>query len=108
MAAKVLLMEDDPETARLVTGTLSRSDFEVAALASARLGLPYLAEHEVDCVLLDYRLQDADGLECLRSIRAQHTDVPVIMVTAWGSEEVAVEAMKLGASDYIAKHGKYL
>jgi DNA-binding NtrC family response regulator len=108
MSARVLLMEDDPHTARLLTGALETERFEVAAFASARLGLPYLAEHPVDCILLDYRLQDTDGLECLRDIRARHYGVPVIMITAWGSQQLAVEAMKLGVSDYIVKEGRYL
>src|SRR5207249_795888 len=56
----------------------------------------------------DYRLPDADGLECLREIRQRWPDVPVVVITGAGSEEVAVEAMKLGASDYLVKHGKYL
>jgi len=80
----------------------------VAAAGSARDGLAHLAANPVDCVLLDYRLPDADGLECLRTIRQRHPDLPVVVITGAGSEEVAVEAMKLGASDYLVKHGKYL
>jgi len=80
----------------------------VAAACSARDGLAHLAANPVDCVLLDYRLPDADGLECLRTIRQRHPDLPVVLITGAGSEEVAVEAMKLGASDYLVKHGKYL
>src|SRR5207247_454799 len=82
--------------------------FEVAAACSARDGLAHLAANPVDCVLLDYRLPDADGLECLCTIRQRHPDLPVVVITGAGSEEVAVEAMKLGASDYLVKHGKYL
>jgi len=110
MPARVLLIEDNPETARLLAGGLGAGSapFEVAAECSARDGLRHLAEHEVDCVLLDYRLPDADGLECLREIRQRWPDVPVVVITGAGSEEVAVEAMKLGASDYLVKHGKYL
>jgi len=62
----------------------------------------------MDCVLLDYRLPDGDGLDCLRKIRQRHPDVPVIIITGAGSEEIAVEAMKLGATDYVVKHGKYV
>jgi len=110
MAATILLIEDNDDTARLVGGTLraARDEFEVTTVPSARAGLQHLAERPVDCVLLDYRLPDADGLETLRRIRQTHRDVPVIVITGAGSEEVAVEAMKLGASDYVVKHGKYL
>jgi DNA-binding NtrC family response regulator len=110
MPATVLLIEDSNETARLLAGALRSANdpFEVTAVCSARAGLQQLDEQAFDCVLLDYRLPDADGLECLRTIRQRHADVPVIIVTGAGSEEVAVEAMKLGASDYLVKHGKYL
>jgi len=108
--ARVLLIEDSAETARLLAGALGAGSdpFEVAAAGSARDGLAHLAANPVDCVLLDYRLPDADGLECLRTIRQRHPDLPVVVITGAGSEEVAVEAMKLGASDYLVKHGKYL
>jgi DNA-binding NtrC family response regulator len=110
MPAAVLLIEDNPDTARLVAGALggAGAEFEVTTVPSARAGLRHLGEHVVDCVLLDYRLPDADGLECLRQIRERHPDLPVVVITGAGTEEVAVEAMKLGASDYLVKHGKYL
>src|SRR5438552_2006340 len=110
MPARVLLIEDSAETARLLAGALGAGSdpFEVTAAGSARDGLEQLARSQVDCVLLDYRLPDADGLECLRKIRQRDPDLPVIVITGAGSEEVAVEAMKLGASDYLVKHGKYL
>jgi DNA-binding NtrC family response regulator len=110
MGSAVLLIEDNPDTARLLTRALEGTSdaFEVTAVFSARAGLEHLAQQPVDCVLLDYRLPDADGLACLRRIRETHRDVPVIVVTGAGSEEVAVEAMKLGATDYLVKHGKYL
>src|SRR5439155_25468106 len=110
MPARILLVEDDADTARLLAGALGSAGepFEVSAVRSVRGALQDLAEHPADCVLLDYRLPDAEGLEGLRHIRQAHPDVPVIVVTGAGSEEVAVEAMKLGASDYLVKHGKYL
>ena len=110
MPASVLLIEDNADTARLISGALRSAgeSFEVATVFSARDGLQHLAANAVDCVLLDYRLPDADGLGCLREMRQAHPDVPVVVITGAGSEEVAVEAMKLGASDYLVKHGKYL
>jgi DNA-binding NtrC family response regulator len=110
MAARVLLIEDNADAARFVAGALrAGSDpFDVTAVPSAEAGLRHLGEHPTDVVLLDYRLPDADGLECLRRIRRQHPDMPVVLITGAGSEEIAVEAMKLGASDYVVKHGRYL
>src|SRR5207247_9550207 len=100
MPARVLLIEDNPETARLLAGGLGAGSapFEVAAECSARDGLRHLAEHEVDCVLLDYRLPDADGLECLREIRQRWPDLPVVVMSGARSEEVAVGVVPLGAS----------
>jgi DNA-binding NtrC family response regulator len=107
MAARVLVMEDDAEAAEIIASALTADGFDVDTVQSARLGLPHLSAHPVDCVLLDYRLQDMDGLQCLRLIRQAHPELPVIVVTGWGSEKIAVEAMKLGASDYIKKEGRY-
>jgi len=110
MPPTVLLIEDSADTARLISGALHAASghFEVPTASSGRAGMEYLAEHPVDCVLLDYRLPDLDGLECLRRLRHDHPEVPVVMITGAGSEELAVEAMKLGATDYVVKHGKYL
>src|SRR5438034_409916 len=110
MPPTVLLIEDSADTARLISGALHAASghFEVPTASSGRAGMEYLAEHPVDCVLLDYRLPDLDGLECLRRLRRDHPEVPVVMITGAGSEELAVEAMKLGATDYVVKHGKYL
>jgi DNA-binding NtrC family response regulator len=110
MAATILLIEDHEDTARLIARALRAAPepFAVTSVLSARDGLAQLTEGTVDCVLLDYRLPDADGLDCLRKIRQQHPDLPVVIITGSGSEEVAVEAMKLGATDYVVKHGKYI
>src|SRR5581483_7784679 len=110
MSATVLLIEDNEETARLLSGALHAAPerFVVSQVPSARAGLQTLHDERIDCVLLDYRLPDADGFDCLRAIRHRHPDVPVVVITGAGSEEIAVEAMKLGASDYVVKHGKYV
>jgi two-component system response regulator HupR/HoxA len=110
MGATVLLVEDNAEVATLLARVLRDAEerFHVVLAASATAGLQSLADHEVDCVLLDYRLPDADGLDALRLIRRRHPSLPVIVVTGAGTEEVAVEAMKLGAADYLVKHGTYL
>jgi two-component system NtrC family response regulator len=108
--ATILLIEDDAETRRLLARVLQEApeQYQVLTQASGRHGLDELERHPVDCVLVDYRLIDVDGLTCLRQIRASHPTLPVIMVTGAGSEEIAVEAMKLGATDYVVKHGHYL
>ena len=110
MAARILVIEDHAETARLLVEALTAEPhaFAATAVSSCRAGIAHLSEHPVDCVLLDYRLPDGDGCKCLRRIRDLRPDLPVILITGAGSEEIAVEAMKLGATDYVVKHGKYL
>jgi two-component system response regulator AtoC len=105
---EILVIEDSPDTARLVAAALGDADFDAVTAPSARAGLQRLGQAEFDCVVLDYRLPDADGLKTLRRIRQAHPDLPVVVVTGAGSEEIAVEAMKLGATDYVVKHGKWL
>jgi len=110
MSTRILVVDDDPEVIRLI-GQVLRSaipPFDVEAVGSAAAGLDKLAAEPFDGVLLDYRLPDIDGLACLLRIRQTYPDLPVVVFTGSGSEEVAVEAMKLGASDYVVKHGKYL
>jgi len=69
--------------------------------------LSVLARNEYDLVCLDYHLPDTNGLELLELVRANHNDVPIVIITGAGSEQIAVEAMKSGATDYITKDGDY-
>ena len=104
----VLVIEDDAETRRLMRRVLEEAAFTVVTEASAERGLAHLSSQGADCVLVDYRLLDMDGLACVREIRGARPELPIIMVTGAGSQEVAVEAMKLGATDYVVKHRAYL
>ena len=106
MPVTVLLIEDDACTARLLAGALSGASeaFTVREAGTLAEGLDLLEREPIACALVDYRLPDGDGLTALRTIRRAHPEVPVIIVTGAGSQEVAVEAMKLGADDYIVKH----
>ncbi len=109
-SARVLIVDDDAEAVRVLTETLQRGDvrLEVVARSSMHGALDYLQDRPVDGVLLDYDLPDGDGLECLRRIRARDRNLPVLMVTGAGCEEVAAAAMRCGANDYVVKHGNYL
>ncbi len=62
-----------------------------------------LSKQNYDVIVIDFNLSDMDGLELLRSMNYKKYNIPVVMVTAFGDENVAVEAMKLGAYDYIVK-----
>jgi DNA-binding NtrC family response regulator len=82
---------------------LEKEGYEVREAASGKEGLEKLNEGESDLVLLDYRLPDQDGIEVLKEISRRSPDTLVIMMTAYSTVDSAVEAMKLGAYDYINK-----
>lgn len=99
----LLLVEDDPPGRRMLTLTLSHRDYRVLEAANGREALELLATHPVDLVLSDIQMPVMSGLELLAEVRKSYPDLVVVMMTAYGSEEIAVEAMKLGANDYLTK-----
>ncbi|MDY7032232.1 MAG: response regulator [Thermodesulfobacteriota bacterium] len=106
----ILIVEDNPDHMELMERTLSNHNtaFKIRATDSGEDCWTLLDHDKYDAVILDYTLPKVDGLEVLKKIGEKNYDVPVIMVTGQGDESIAVEAMKLGASDYIAKSGDYL
>jgi DNA-binding NtrC family response regulator len=100
----VLVVEDEPGLREGLVGaveTLGHRALAAAGLGEARA---LLATESVDCVLLDIRLRDGDGLDLLRELRAgAHRDVPVIVATAYGDSERTIRAMRDGAFDYLTK-----
>ncbi|MBI4537861.1 MAG: sigma-54-dependent Fis family transcriptional regulator [candidate division NC10 bacterium] len=104
MPEKRILVVDDEESVRwALSKALERAGYQVVLAADGPGGKREAADPAVELVLLDIRLPGQDGLAILREIRARRPDVPVIMMTAYGTLQVAVEAMKQGAYDYIGK-----
>lgn len=103
-------MEDDPGLARLFQKKLERSGYIVDIARDGKEGLAMYEKASYDIVAVDQQMPAYSGLEVLKILSSRGTPPPVIMVTGTGSEEIAVEAMKLGASDYIIKdvEGGYL
>ena len=100
---KVLVIEDDKPQRLLLTDFLSGQGFDAQAAPSGQEALTTLREQPYDLALLDLRLSDMDGLEVLSQLRKLQPEIPVIIITAFGTIEVAVSAMKMGASDFLTK-----
>lgn len=103
MAATVLIIDDDKMICSYLGGVLSEDGYEVLQATTSAEGEALLKAKPVDVVLLDLRLPDKDGISVLRWIKQEEPNVQVIVLTAFGAVDSAVEAMKLGAYDYIDK-----
>ena len=99
-----ILVVDDEETVREILGhLLGEAGYRVAAVGSAEEGLAALQRDPFDLLVLDLMLPGMGGLEMLRTVKAREPEQMVLMVTAFGSVETAVQAMKEGAFDYLSK-----
>jgi DNA-binding NtrC family response regulator len=103
MAHAVLIVEDELILAKNVTKYLEREGFEVKAVTSGEQALPLIDSFKPDAVLLDFNLPGMNGLQVLARIRERDRETKVIMVTGHGNVQVAVDAMKGGANDYLSK-----
>ena len=103
MNYRILVVEDDPDLAEALTDTLAVADYSVEQAADGQAALAVLEERPVDLVLTDVQMQPMDGQALLRHLRRRYGSLPVLLMTAFGTVEQAVEAMKLGAIDYLPK-----
>ncbi|WP_435358602.1 PAS domain S-box protein [Haloarchaeobius sp. DFWS5] len=101
----VLCVDDDPEIVELTAALLKRENDRIATIAatSASDGLDRLQTEAVDCIVSDYQMSRVDGLAFLDQVRAEYGDVPFILFTGEGSEEIASEAISRGVTDYLQK-----
>jgi DNA-binding NtrC family response regulator len=99
----VLVIDDDQAIRLLLTRLLAREPIEVQTAEGGGAGLRMADEIGPDVVLVDLRLPDLDGLSVLEALKARHADAAVIMMTAFGQIENAVEAMRRGATDFLEK-----
>lgn len=104
---RILLVEDNPDHMMLARRALEERGHIVTTVLGSQAALVIMAAEEFDAVALDYQLPDATGLQALEAIRRRARTTPVVMVTAWGSEQVAVEALKKGTADYVVKAPGY-
>lgn len=100
---QILVVDDEPNLRRVLAAQLARDGYDVHTAEDGRQGLSVLHEHHIDLVVTDLRMPNLDGMGLLREAHKQDPDLPVVMITAHGTVDNAVEALKTGAFDYITK-----
>jgi two-component system, sensor histidine kinase and response regulator len=102
---KVLIIDDDPVDRMAVIRAFKEADFRTELLEAidCTSGLILANSHQFDCIFIDYRLPDGNGIELLQKLREQGVRVPIVSLTGQNDDRVAVDLMKAGASDYLSK-----
>jgi DNA-binding NtrC family response regulator len=103
MSARILIADDEEIVIRSCLRILDGDDFQVEAVQDGREALRKIEENLYDVMILDIMMPNMDGLEVLRRVKETHPNVDVIMITGLSQIDTAVQAMKLGAFDYISK-----
>ena len=103
MSAHILIIDDEKNYLLLLETLLSEEGYSITALQDPELALDYLAESEVDVVITDMKMPKVSGQEVLEHIKKHHPHIPVLIMTAYGSIDGAVQSMRYGAFDYISK-----
>lgn len=100
---QVLIVDDEPNLRKILAAQLSRDGYDVMTAEDGMQGLAVLRENHIDLVVTDLKMPNLDGMALLREALAEDPDLPVVMITAHGTVDTAVEALKLGAFDYLTK-----
>jgi DNA-binding NtrC family response regulator len=103
MSGRILIVDDDQSMCDLLEADLSRRGFQISCFTSADEAFHALLEKEFDTVLTDLQMPGMDGLDLCNRIVLNRPDVPVIVITAFGSMETAIKAMRAGAYDFVTK-----
>ncbi len=101
--AIALVIDDEPDICELLTLTLARMDIDTVTAGDVGGAKALLGERHFDLCLTDMRLPDGDGLELVEWLQRHAPEIPVAVITAHGNVETAVQALKLGAFDFISK-----
>ena len=103
MARTILVIDDENNMRWVLERALQKAGYEVVTAARGDEGLRAFARHAIDLVLLDLKMPGMDGLSVLREIRQRTRHVPIFLLTAYATVPTAVEALKIGATDYVRK-----
>src|SRR5262245_15829558 len=104
METRVLIVDDTPDE-RLIAGAIVERQlgWKIAEADHGRQALGLLEKGGVDVVVTDLQMPELDGLELVDAIRSRFPNVPVILMTAYGSEQIAIQALQRGAASYVPK-----
>jgi DNA-binding NtrC family response regulator len=100
---RILIVDDDEQIRSLMVDFFKTLNYETAVAADGAEALEKIKQMETDCILSDLMMPDMDGIELLKEIRAQGKKIPFIMITGYPTVDTAIEAIKEGAYDYVAK-----
>lgn len=100
---KILVADDDPQMQLAIKATLTRAGYEVTMASNGRQALDLSESDQFELIITDQRMPELGGQELLKELQTRNSRVPVIMITAFGTINQAVEAMQLGAADFITK-----
>ena len=103
MSSQILVIDDEKNYLLILETILGEEGYEVTALNDPEMAINYLDESEVDVVITDMKMPRVSGQEILEHVQKNYPHIPVLIMTAYGSIDSAVEAMKCGAFDYISK-----
>ncbi|MGP9801439.1 sigma-54-dependent transcriptional regulator [Rheinheimera sp. NSM] len=103
MSQCILLVEDDAGLREALSDTLQLANYQLVAVSSAEEALLQLKQHSVQLVISDVQMGAVSGFTLLKTLRSQYPQIPVLMMTAYATVQAAVEAIRLGAIDYLAK-----
>lgn len=103
MPEKVLIVDDEPDIRELLEITLGRMSLATESAADLKSARALLAAHDFQLCLTDMRLPDGDGIELVEHIQNEYSSLPVAVITAHGSTETAIKALKTGAFDFVSK-----
>jgi two-component system response regulator PilR (NtrC family) len=103
MVKQILIVDDEPDIRELLEITLIRMQLEPTAVANVKEAKAILASQPVDLCLTDMKLPDGDGIELVSHIQSEYPNTPVAVITAFGSMDTAIKALKAGAFDFVSK-----
>jgi nitrogen regulation protein NR(I) len=100
---QVLIVDDEPNLRKILSAQLTRDGYDVLTAEDGEQGLQLLREHHIDLVITDLKMPKVDGMTLLKKALEEEPELPVILITAHGTIDTAVEALKSGAFDFVTK-----